>query len=120
MPALNDLELMFPTIGLSYAALGNTNQSKRSSIKPCWAGMPDAELLDLQAFAKSLKTASVQCLPSGQKPFTRVTVLAFHWQDSDQSGVVAQERELLRIFGKFMGFAMSLSNYRHSSTNRTN
>jgi hypothetical protein len=71
---------------------------RQSTIKPRNAYARAKELPNLQTFAENLKTAVNRCLPSYQKPFGQVAVLAMHWQNNDIPGIPSMEAELLHVF----------------------
>jgi hypothetical protein len=60
-------------------------------------------LQNLEKFAQELSTIVNKQLPSYEKPYGQVSVLAFHWENDD-IGVAPLEAELLNIFRKIYGF----------------
>jgi len=60
-------------------------------------------LKDLEKFAEELSTIVNKQLPSYEKPYGQVAVLAFHWENDDL-GVAPLEAELLDVFRKIYGF----------------
>ncbi|KAJ0414482.1 hypothetical protein BJY00DRAFT_318742 [Aspergillus carlsbadensis] len=56
-----------------------------------------------QDFAGDLEAALHASLPCPQSPYTRVSVLAMHWENDD-IGVVPHETELLDVFSKIYGY----------------
>jgi hypothetical protein len=82
----------------------NMNPSRPSTIRPHNAYVRAKELLNLQTFAQNLKVAVNGCLPSHQKPFGQVAVLAMHWANNDLPGIVSMEIELLQVFRNVYNF----------------
>jgi hypothetical protein len=80
------------------------NPSRQSTSKPRSAYARNKELPNLRRFAENLKTAFNRCLPSHQKPFGQVGVLALHWQNNDLPCVESLEEELLQVLGKVYNF----------------
>jgi hypothetical protein len=68
-----------------------------STIRPRNAYGRQRTLPGLQEFAENLKTAVNQCLPTFQKPFGQVAVLAIHWENTDLL-VAPLEVEILEVF----------------------
>lgn len=58
---------------------------------------------NLESFTRELQVAVNTCLPSYDKPYGQVSVLAFHWENDDMV-VEPLERELLRVFRNIYGF----------------
>jgi hypothetical protein len=58
---------------------------------------------NLEKFAQELSVTVNRCLPSYDKPYGQVSVLAFHWENDD-IGVAPLEVELLNVFRKIYGF----------------
>jgi hypothetical protein len=58
---------------------------------------------DLRQFARDLKEAVNACLPSYDKPYGQVAVLALHWGNDDLN-VTGLEAELLTVFRQTYGF----------------
>ena len=68
-----------------------------ATTKPKDAYMRPTTPKRLRDFATGLKTALNASLPSSGPNYSRVAVLAFHWEN-DNLGVVPLENDLLRIF----------------------
>jgi hypothetical protein len=62
------------------------------------------ELRNLQTFAQALEVAVNGCLPSNQKPFGQVAVLAMHWANNDLPGIASMETEMLQVFRNVYNF----------------
>ena len=57
----------------------------------------------LQQFARDLTEAINACLPSYDRPYGQVAVLAMHWENDDLA-VAGLEAELLSVFRHVYGF----------------
>ena len=68
-----------------------------STIRPRNAYGRQRALPSLQEFAENLETAVDQCLPTFQKPFGQVAVLAMHWENTDLV-LGPLEVEILEVF----------------------
>lgn len=58
---------------------------------------------DLRRFARDLSGAVNACLPSYDKPYGQVAVLAMHWENDDLN-VAGLEAELLTVFRQIYSF----------------
>ena len=76
---------------------------ERSGPKPRNAYGRQKHKENLRLFARDLTQAINACLPSYDKPYGQVAVLAMHWENDDLH-VVGLEAELLGVFRQIYGF----------------